>query len=563
MIDSSLFSNFTSEGVVPASIFADRPLRLLEPEDFPNSDWTSQRTAYELNWAYYKGYVLNKKAGDQRTLLYPVKLNIVRPAVIDHAAVMLGQFEDNDIVKFGLRTGYGFDEEVDPVTKASNLFWSVNDGDEILLEQSLMAMIFGGTFWKIAWTPTRLRWPIRIFAVDPRAVFAIWDGQDTNRLVSIDVNYQLPRPVASARYRVDLSSASNGTEPAEYVSIHEHWDEQEFYIKIDEQIGKWPNGQEMAGPNHFIDPIFGAPIIPFVYQPRLRVGDGMYGEPLPPGLMGPQNEINNNLAHLSEGLADAMHQQPWIKNRAKGTSGLDRPRNEWIDLGMQQHGTDAPEVGRLKGADLTPSMVEYVTENLVKLAREHVSLPDVAWGRTDSSIRSALTLKFMMWPTLNLGQRYRKSLATSLKWLMYRAFVITYVQQQSLSQYPSFAKLGLPTITDKMIEALIVAPKIHLPVMLPDDRVELVAEMVQRITSDMISPETAIRRLDGDDDIAAELNRIDEHRAKLSDLEIKLAEAGAAAKAAAFGNREGDSKPKSTSRQKQAEGGRKSEGSSK
>jgi hypothetical protein len=540
---------------VPLSIFADQPLRL-SPEEYPNSEWSQQRANYEHCWAYYQGYVLNKTAGNKQ-LLYPVRLNIVRSAVINHAAVLLGQFDDDNVVQFGIKDNPAINKDVKQnTTRALNMLWAVNDGDDTLLEQSLYQQVFGGCFWKIAWTPTRQKWPIRIFAVDPRAAFPIWDGDDLNRLISIDVHYQVPKPTAAARYRISYRENGAGPiEPEEYVTVHEHWDEAEYFIKVDERIGQWPDGSEMAGPNPFHDPVLGTTIIPYVYTPRWRVGQGIYGEPLPPSLMGPQDEINNNLAHLNEGLADAMHQQPWVRNRPKGTQGLNKPRNEWVDLGMSQHGQHDPEAGRLPGAELNDAMIDLATEDLVRLAREHINLPDVAWGRTDASIRSALTLKYMMWPTINVGLRYRKHMATAFKWLNHHALVIAHSKRQFNQSLNGVTSLGIDAVTPQMIEAIIIGHKTMWAPMLPDDRAEKVNEIVQRISAEIISPETAIRRLDGPDELEEELNRIDEHREKIAEKQLDMME-----KQAKFNPQNqgqgGDKKPSDRTNKAQAAGGR-------
>jgi hypothetical protein len=512
---------------VPLSVFADNPLRLT-PEDYPNIAWSEQTAHYDQMWSYYKGYVLNKKKNGVE--LYPVKLNIVRSTVINHAAVLLGQFsDDNSIIQFGVRNNPAIDKDTaNKVTKASNMLWSINNGDETLLEQSLFQQVFGGCYWHVAWTPLRKKWPIRYFSIDPRACFPVWDGNDYNRLVSMDVYHQIPKPTAVARYRIDLFGNSGITAEVpgqpDYVSVHEHWDESEYFIKIDQQIGRWPDGTEMAGENPFLDPVLGHKVIPYIYIPRLRAGD-FYGDSLVPGLIGPQNEINNGLADLGEGLADAMHQQPWVRNRMKGIQGLDKKsRSEFIDLGMNQHGQDTPEVGRLEGAELTDPMIDLVTEEMIRMTREHSNMPDVAFGRTDASIRSALTLKYMMWPATNVGIRYRKSFSTGLKYLNYIAFVIAYSKRQLGSNINGVASLGIDAVNPEMIETVLVGQKTHWPPMLPDDRADLVNEIVQRISVELISPETAIRRLDGSDELEEELNRIDKHRQKLAEEATKRME---------------------------------------
>lgn len=502
--------------VVPLELFADNPLRLA-PEEHPNGYWSETHGNYNQWWAHYKGYTLNKKANGLD--VYPVKLNVVRPAVINHAALLLGQFTDR-IVRFGVSNAYGVDEALGKdITRDLNLMWHVNSGDMLLLEQALYQQIFGGMYWNVAWTPTRKRWPIRYFSVDPRACFPVWDGNDYNRLVAIDVIHQVPRPTAQARYRVKLPL----TAEREFVTVREHWDENEYEITVDGEIGRWPDQATMSGKNPFYDPVLGVRVIPYIYAPRIRVGD-FEGESLVPGLVGGMKELNNNLAHLNEGLADAMHQQPWVKGRAKGAQGLDQPRNAWVDLGMGQPGSNIqPEVGRLEGADLTEPMINLVADKLPELIREHTNMPNVGYGRTDASVRSALTLHYMMWPAINVGQHYRLNASLALKQIGYLTYVMALSKRAIGESLNGVQSIGFAA-SEEAIEAILVGHKTHWPAMLPQDRSELVNEMVQRISAQIISRETAVRRLDGADELAEEMKRIEDDIAAQQEQQMELAE---------------------------------------
>ena len=504
--------------VVPLELFADHPLRLA-PEEHPNGYWSETHGNYNSWWAHYKGYSLNRKANGLD--IYPVKLNIVRPAVINHAALLLGQFTDR-IVRFGISNAYGVDKALgEEITRDLNMAWHLNSGDVLLLEQAMFQQIFGGMYWNVAWTPTRKRWPIRYFSVDPRACFPVWDGNDYNRLVAIDVIHQVPRPTAITRYRVTPSPFKD-TE-REFCTIKEHWDENEYEITVDGEIGRWPDGAKMGGPNPFLDPVLGVKVIPYVYAPRLRVGE-FEGESLVPGLVGGMKELNNNLAHLNEGLADAMHQQPWVKGRPKGAAGFDQARNAWIDLGMGQPGSGIePEIGRLEGADLSEAMIALVADKLPELIREHTNMPNVGYGRTDASVRSALTLHYMMWPATNVGAHYRLNASLALKQIGYLTYVIAMSKRKLGENLNAVESIGF-NASDKHIEAILVGHKTHWPPMLPQDRSELVNEMVQRISSQLISRETAIRRLDGADELAEELERIEDDIQAEQERQMEMAE---------------------------------------
>lgn len=503
--------------MVPMSVFADIPLHLA-PEDYPNGAFGDLHSNYNAWWSHYKGYSLNR-TGKGGIEVYPAKQNIIRPAVHNHSAVTLGQYEDK-IVTFKI----GDSEDIDPevgkqAAKYANLLWAINGGDALLIEQVLMQQIFGGCFWNVAWTPTRKQWPIRYFVTDPRCCFPIWDGNDYDRLVAIDVQHQVPKALAKVRYRIsEFHEQAN----QEFVEVHEHWDESSYWITIDGETGKWPDGSEMAGPNPFLDPILNVPIIPYIYAPRIRVGE-WYGESLIPSLVGAQEETNNNLAHMSEGLADAMHLQKWVRNRSKGAQGLDKPRDEWLELGMAQLGEkQPPEVGVLDTADLTPPMVDLVMEKFPAMFRENSGMPNVGYGRVDS-VKSALTMHYMMWPSTNIARQMRINMGAALKRLNYTAFVMALAKKPVEELTSGQMSVGIE-VDEQMIEAILLAHTTHWPAMLPQDRVDLVAEMSTRVGSNLISRETAIRRLDGDNGIQEELDRIEEQVQAEQEKQLALAE---------------------------------------
>ena len=562
-----IFTQSQVDKFVPLSVFADAPLRLA-PEDHPNGEFSNQHAMYNAWWASFKGYTLNKRNSDNIEL-YPVKLNIVYPSVINHAAVLLGQYVDH-IVQFGSRQGAGIDKESGKkMADACNLLWAINKGDSTLLEQSIYQQVFGGCFYKVAWMPTRKKWPIRYVTVDPRAVFPIWDSDDPDRLVSVEVMHQVPKATAALRYRVDVSKNRNNED--DYVSVHEKWTEAEYEVTVDGQPARWPDGSQMAGPNPFLDPVMGHPIVPFVYIPRIRSGD-FWGDSLVPSITGALKEVNNNLAHLNEGLADAMHQPVWVKNRPKGTQGLSRPRNEVLDLGMTQHGNNDPEMGRLDGAEITDAMKDYVVNDLIKLTREAQNMPDVAFGKTDTSIRSALTLKYMMWPAINVGLRYRLHMSAGFKQMAYYAFVIAYTKRQFNQSVNGVQSIGMDPVDEKMLETTLLGHKTNWPPMLPDDRAEQVNEMIQRLSAGIISPTTAILRLDGPDEVEEELALIEEFQQQQLDKQMEQAEAqaeGEAERADEQADKQLDrdvklakekeaAKPKDRTTRAQASGGRKS-----
>lgn len=481
-----------SNEYVPISVFADGPL-FLSPEEHPNGTWSEQHGNYNQWWAAYKGYNLNRKAGN--VLVYPFKLNLVRPAVHIHAAALLGQYDENRIVKFGISNDIENETTRRKTTDLINLLWRINNGDPTLVEQSIFQQIFGGFFYHQVWAPQNKAMPVRFYALDPRAVFPVWDGYDYNRIISVDIMQQIPKSVARSRY----FAYQFGTE-GETTNIHEHWDEYEYYIEIDGKIGTWPDGSKMSGPNPWADPITGRKIVPVTYAPRIRAGT-FYGDSLVPSLLGPQDVINDNIAHLSEGLADAMHQQPWIRNSPKGLQNVkSTSRTDWLNLGMSPFGGDPPEVGRLEGAKIDQSMVDMVMEEMLQLAREHIGAPNVAWGRTESSIRSALVLAFMMKPYADLGRIYRTNASVAIQANNYHLLVMLHQKRDFLPENLQVSSLAL--------KAAYMHQRVKFAPILPQDRIDVVNEVVQRLGVNAISIERAVQRLDGDEDLQEEIRRI-------------------------------------------------------
>lgn len=532
----------TSVQTVPISVFSDNPI-VIAPEDYPNGQWSAEHAAMNRYWALWKGYTLEEKTKDKKALLYPMKLNMVAPTVVGHSSMVIGQVRDGRIVKFGISTSDGVPKNIAEETgNFMNQLWAVNNGDSIFLEMALFQQIFGGTYIKSAWTPNRKKFQLRFFGADPRAVFPVWDGDDYDRLVAVDIVHQIPKPAAQARYNVNIDHVSGNID---YATVTEHWDENEYWITIEGKVARWKDGTEMKGKNPYIDPVLGHAIIPIVYIPRVRCGS-FWGDSIIPSIEGPQEEVNAAMAHLGDGLADAMHQQPWVKNRAKGKNGLHMNRNEWLDLGMTQLGTAEPEVGRLPGADITAPMVDLVTNQMIRVARQYIGMPGVAWGETDASIRSALTLAFMMKPMVDFGTHYRLNMYRGLKQMCYISAVMAYNKSRYLDN----------KISEGHIEAILTSHKTSLPTPLPLDRQEIVSEVAQRIATKTISRKQAIIKLDGVDGVEEQIAEIEADEKAAEEKAMKLAQQQSAINQPQPQKSGKPKTPKDTSVSAQAKGGR-------
>lgn len=253
-----------------------------------------------------------------------------------------------------------------------------------------------------------------------------------------------------------------------------------------------------------------------------------------------------------------MHPHKWVRGRTKGAAGLSKGRDEWLELGMSQMGEKhPPEVGILETAEVTQPMIDYV-QNLISLGRQHTNMPDVAFGLVDS-VKSALTMHYMMWPATNVSRMTRLFTGQALKRLMYTSLVMALSKRDITESLQGVSSIGIEA-NEQMIEAVLLGHRTDWPDMLPQDRPEMIQEMVQRRSAGLISIETAVRRLDGQDGVEEELKRIEEDAVKAQEKQMEMAEQQSTLKAKEMmGGKPGEGKkpaPKDQTNKAQAKGGR-------
>ena len=84
---------------------------------------------------------------------------------------------------------------------------------------------------------------------------------------------------------------------------------------------------------------------------------------------------------------------------------------------MEQIGAkNPPEMGRMEGADIKQPIIDYVAQDFLRIIRELNNSPDVAYGKVDSSIRSALTLSFLLKPLSDVANVEKKLKGRATSW---------------------------------------------------------------------------------------------------------------------------------------------------
>jgi hypothetical protein len=151
----------------------------------------------------------------------------------------------------------------------------------------------------------------------------------------------------------------------------------------------------------------------------------------------------------------------------------------------------------------------------------------------------------MLKPYNDIAAHYRTHAKIGLKWLNYTALIIALNKQK-------FGNVFSHPITTDHLEAVILSHRTTLAPVLPQDRIDLVNEIVQRLSAHAISIETAVRRLDGDEELEEEMERI---KGEVEEEQKRVVEQGEAQMRA----RQAGMNSGGTSNRTKADGGRKSE----
>jgi hypothetical protein len=489
------------------------------PDAYSNARLSDRSALYSRWWSYYTGQVLDNtyadKAGDdgKKPLRWPARINLVRTACIAHAAATLGEFPDEQIIDFHVRHEEGYADKKTAAKTASAIrrIWRESHADGLLLENALFNQVYGGQVWAARYDPHKSM-QCRVEIIDPVAFTPTWSPTDYHRLIEVQVYYQMDSVAAQKHFNLQIKLPDR-----EDIGVREHWTEDRYEVYVgpgvekgnkqvtngDGQVARYADGTPMAGKNPFVNPATQQGVVPFEYIPRLRAGS-FYGESLVAALMAAQDEVNERVADLGDGVAEAIHQVPYVRNRPEGVKGLTLSRRKFNNLGMAAPNQPPPEVGVLPPPQVQAVFLTFL-EALRGFARLQTNTPAVAEGVDEGSQRSALTLAFRMWPLTSIVRFYRAFMGIGLCSFAEKCLLVAHVKAPTLV---TAAMLNNP---NKFVNW---AP------MIPRDREQLVNEMVLRKQARLASRRHAVTSFGDVLDVDEELAEIDK------DVEAETASQG-------------------------------------
>jgi hypothetical protein len=478
------------------------------PNAYPNTHHSERSALYHQWWLYFTGDVLKNTKAEQgkkgkAPLRWPAQINLTEPTVLAHTAAFLGESSDEQILDFRVKPDEGnVAKETAKATEAAiRRIWRDSQADALLVENALLNQVLGGHIWAARFDPEKAS-QCRIEIVHPAAFKPVWSPTDYHRLVEVTVAYQ-----------IDAVSAQRVFNPAtklperEDIMVWEKWTEDEYEVRvglgsegeeIDMQVARYSDGTEMAGDNPFINPETDRGVVPFDYVPRLRVGD-FYGMSLVPTVMAAQDEINDRIADLGDGVADAIHQYLWVRNRPKGIKGLQLIPRAIMDLGSSAPNQPPPEIGAVPPPQIQAAFLEFM-ESLQQFSQIQSNTPAAAFGLEESSQRSALTLAFMMWPLTSTVRMYRVFAAAGLRSFLQKCLIVSLAKEAKAFTVSPEMLAACPFLT------------VNWPPMIPREREQLVNEMVLRVQTGIASHRHAVTAFGDVPDVDEELAEIEKDR---------------------------------------------------
>lgn len=442
------------------------PAPMPGPDAYPNMLWSEQHERYALWMKYYTGEILDELADPNKSnsgKKYPLRINLAKQIATTNSYAVLGEWDENVFTWKGLGTEGGKEADLDflsEVSRRSRL-------NSLYIRQVLTHSVLGGMVWGIQTSPAGLRW----ISVPPENFFPVFSAFDEELLECF-----ISRPISSREAHLRWPNLFPGVgsldETLMYVS---HWTRESCETTV---------GNELVEVRPTIDGI-----IPYVYIPRIGVVGERYGESVIEDIRGLQDELNARMADLGDSVVRETHRPLMFSNLPNGLRGIKRT-DEFIDLGMGL-GNSSPTVHDYTLSSVPTVATEFMGD-LVNFVRHAGNTPPVAFGEDEGSQRSGMTLVLRMWPLLQAARNSRGFIADGMTELADKTL--------RLGRVGGWAD---GRIKGGSLYAPDFAP------MLPRDREQLVNEVVQLSSVELISPERALDLLNvPEDERAKELARL-------------------------------------------------------
>lgn len=362
---------------------------------YPEHDWQRKFADYDRFRYYITGEVFKELADPEDAespLRYPLKINLCEDVADIETSYFWGEHGDDDLVQFNippLKHGREQPSEL-AQTQAGRIeerltqLWRNNKINSMLDQAYYDSFTDGGIYFRQRYDPALMA--VQIQPLLAQYVFPRWHPLDLNKLLEVVISFEMLK--SDAKDLFGIEGDSSGTTCLYW----EKWTPFTFEQAIDNVVV-----EDRINPYGFI---------PIVYIPRLRTGADFYGRSGVSPLIGIQNQINERMADLGDGINYNSHPIRWVKNYPGNVDEMPLGADALWDLGTETQTMGDPEVGVLESRSDYQGATRYI-QTLVETAQDLAHVPPIARGRDEGSQRSGVTLIVRMLPLVKMINRVR------------------------------------------------------------------------------------------------------------------------------------------------------------
>ena len=410
------------------------------------------------------------EAGREGGLKFPLKINLCREWANMMSGYLFGQYGDM-VVTHSVRerrqsSGSVSTSEASRVQEMNDVLveqWQLNNNNSLAMTAGMDSAVYGGVVVKTVYDSVDNR--VRDEWLAPDIFIPRWYPTDVNRLLEVYQAYSIAREDARDVY--NLSDAQYSRLPAD-VLVWERWrkDWRELWV---EDI------KLLSDKNQF-------GFIPYTYIPWDRmsaVNHGYYGVSTLDNVIGVQDELNERMADVGDGVSYSSHPIRVIRNVTSRADLEIGPDALW-DLGLG-FGNKQPDAFTLENNANYGEAMKFMS-TLEKYGRESVGLPPIAFGEDEGSQRSGTTLLIRFLP---LTQQIRRARLYWQAGLYQRAMFALDLSARFGDNRPRYSRADLK---NRVVD-------VSFAPILPKDVKDKVDEWAVRIGSGFGTPEEAYEDL--------------------------------------------------------------------
>jgi len=419
----------------------------------------------------------------QDNMQLPLSINYTKIIANLHTAFLWGQWEpQTTIVTWAVKMRAGKKGDKEQVTAIQEWLNELFEGyEEILYAAGLNQSIYGDAILVPRWDALQERtYPESIL---PEYFHARWSPHDIANIPEVIVSYHIARQDAEQEFGTP-GNLDEFKHPAgissymrEYAIYWEWWTEDGVEIYIDNMLVR-------NNPNPYAS-TQGAGLLPFVHIPNIRAGGDFYGMSDIESILPLQDELNRKMMDSSDITGYSAHPIVLVQKYFGKVNDLPVGPDAVWDMGRDG------EASYLSG-DKPPVDIAVYIAHVMQIIQDLTFLPKTAYGHTDETERSAISLAMKMLPTTNHVTWKRLLWSAGLRQYAYIAARLEEIN-------------GTLPFNRSYLKKVLLEPQ-FAPI-LPKDRAGQIVENVSLVTNGIRSTERALEDI-GERHVAEEVERI-------------------------------------------------------